>query len=402
MASSPESGDSGRPAGPHAAPPLLQFLHLIWRRKGLIVFGSLLPAVLAAAAMLALPRKYTATFVYEHPIKESEYNVLMRRFHSLENLEKIAAQLRTRGLTACAQELLDCRTEDSLTKMIRLTALPAYPRRLQTTDPATSEKIGAVQAQLVSIQVTGRSRKDVEAIAAVVTDNFEHVLPIYAIRTDLKELIRRFQTMAADIEDNRFSLDLDLKQEQARFDKLKTLEPPQTASGVKPAARDPNSPADDSLVLQFTDVRNTREFLPLPYQIRAVRSKIIDLQETIQSNEDKYRYCVGVLDLTNRLLTQVEQSILTHYTTQQFLSFLGEQLLACKDATLADYLKSYERKTENLVFVSTRAGENPVIYPVPRHVAGISLVVLIASLMVTTFVAVVREYPREPAGRGRP
>lgn len=394
LAPSP-GGDTRRQPDCHRETPLSQLLRLLWRRRLLIVAGSLVPALAAVAILSLLPRKYTATSVYEHLVRESEYNVLMRRFHSLENLAKIAGQLRDKGLASSAQELLDCRTEDALGKMIRLTASPAYPRRLPTTDPATSEKISAVQAQLLSIQITGRSPKDVESIIAVVTDNFEHVLPVYAIRNDLKDLVRRYKTMAADIEDNRFNLDMELQREQARLEKLKALEAPASGSGQATTEQ-------DQLVLQFTDVRNTREYLPLPYQVRAVASKIIDLQETIRGNEDKYAYCIGVLELTEKLLSRVEQSILTYYTTQQFLSFAGEQLPACTDKAQSDYLKSYMRRTENLVFASARAGVSPVIYPVSKHLAGTGVVVFIASLMVAIFAAVVLESSRGPSSRGRP
>lgn len=372
---------------------------LLWRRRLLIAAGTVIPALLAALLLFLWPRKYTATFVYEHPVRESEYNVLVRRFYSLENLEKVAGRLREKGLTRCAQDLLGCQSEGSLEKLIRLTASPAYPKRLQTTDPATSEKISAFQAQLLSVQITGRSRKDVETTADVVTANFEHVLPMYAIRNDLKELIRRFKVMAADIEDNRFTLDMDLQREQARREKLKALEGGQPSSDSKSEIRNSNSQPEDRLVLQFTDVKSSREFLPLPYQIQAVQSKIIDLQETIRGNEDKYTYCVGVLELSDKLLNQVEQSILTHYTVQQFLGFVGEQLLACKDKAQADFLKSYIRRTENLVLVSTRAGQSPVIYPVPKHLVGTSLLVFIAAMMVTIFAAVVLECPRGQLSR---
>ena len=104
-----------------------------------------------------------------------------------------------------------------------------------------------------------------------------------------------------------------------------------------------------------------------------------------------------MLDLAGKLLDQVEQSILTHYTVQQFLGFVGEQLLACKDKAQADFLKSYMRRTENLVLVSTRAGESPVIYPVPKHLVGMSLLVFIA-MMVMIFAAVVLECPRGQLG----
>ena len=109
-----------------------------------------------------------------------------------------------------------------------------------------------------------------------------------------------------------------------------------------------------------------------------------------------------MLDLANKLLNQVEQSILTPYTVQQFLGFVSEQLLACKDKAQADFLKSYMRRTENLVLVSTRAGESPVIYPVPKHLVGMSVLVLIAAMMVMVFAAVVLECPRGQLSRDRP
>ena len=394
-----QDSDDGQGPGPRPEAAPVQLVRLLWRHGLLIAAGAIIPALVAGLVLFLWPRKYTATFAYEHPVKESEYNVLIRRFCSFENLDKIANQLRDKGLAACAQRLLDCRSEGSLEKLVRLTAAPGYPKRLQTTDPATSEKIGALQSQLVSIQITGRSRKEVETVAAVVTSNFEHVLPMYDIRNDLKEITRRYEAMAADIEDNRFTLNLDLEREQARLAKLKGLDGP---------AADPNGQTGavrtepDKLQLQFTDVKAAREFLPLAYQIRAVQSKIVDLQETIRGNEDKYKYYVGVLELTHKLLDQAEQSLLTHYTVQQFLSFLSEQLLTYKDKSESDYLKAYTRRTENLLLVSTRAGQNPVIYPVPKHTIGISVLVLIVAAMVMTFVAVVREPPRGPSSRDRP
>jgi hypothetical protein len=121
------------------------------------------------------------------------------------------------------------------------------------------------------------------------------------------------------------------------------------------------------------------------------------LEETILGNEARYNYYVSLLELSNKLLDQVERSIQTNYTTQQFLSFVSEQLPASKDKAQADYLKSYMRKTENLIQASTRAGESPVIYPVPKHIVGTAALVFVVFLMIAAFVVVARE----PAGRDR-
>jgi hypothetical protein len=105
-----------------------------------------------------------------------------------------------------------------------------------------------------------------------------------------------------------------------------------------------------------------------------------------------------MLEVTNRLLEQVERSLLTQYTVQQFLAFIGEELGACKDEAVADYLRSNTRNAESRVFVNTRAGESPVIYPVPKHVIGRGALVLVVSALVMAFVAVLREYQQGRSG----
>ena len=364
-------------------PAALRYFRLLWRRRCLIVCGSLVPSLLLAAALYLWPKKYTVTFVYERPLTESEYNVLLRRFYSSENLARIIGRLREGGVSAYAEELERAQTEKVVEKLIRFAASPAYPKRLQTTDPATSERISTFQAQLLYIDIGGDSREDMASVSAVVTANLENVLPVYEIRNALKESIQEFKILAAEIEDNRFTLTLDLQKEKEKLEKLIRL------------GDAPPTGAEGNVVLQFTDVREAREFLPLPYQVRAVQSKIIDLEEELSSDQEKYSYYLKILDLNDKLLGMIEDSILTYYTVEQFLEFLGGQLLDCEDEGLADYLKSYIRKTQNLILVNTRAGEKPVVYPVPKRIMGRSALAFVVLLMVTAFVAVVLEYGRE-------
>lgn len=364
-------------------PAILRYLRLLWQYRLLILVGSLLPAVVVALLLALWPRKYTATFVYEHPLVEREYSVLTRRFYSRENLDKMIGRLREQGLTPYATSLDEARTEQSVEKLIRFEVAPMYPKRLQTTDPTTSERISAFQARLLFVNIRGSSKEEVSGVAAVVTGNLENVLPLYDIRNGLKDSIQQFKARAAEIEDTRFTLQIDLQKEKAKLEKLKSLT-------VAPAEAEKSD-----VVLQFTDVQNSREFLPLSYQVRAVQSQIIELEETLRSNADKYTYYLQVLEMNDKLLNQVEGSLLTYYTVPQFLGFLGEQLLACQDEALCDYLKSYIRRTENLVLVYTRAGEQPVVYPVAKYVAKGGILTFVIFLMVVTFVAVLLEYRRE-------
>lgn len=347
---------------------------------------SVTPAVAVALLLSLWPPKYNATFVYERQLSESQHTVLLQRFYSQENLDKIIRRLGEQGLADYAGKLDKARVRQSFNSLIRFEVSPMYPKRLQTTDPTTSAQISAFQARLLSVKVIGDSYQQVLKAGAIITDNVEGVLPVYDIRNELKESIQRYQTLAAQVEDNRFTLTVDLQMEQAKLQKLKSVDGAATQT------------SQGNIVLQFTDVEKSSEFLPLPNQILAVHSRIIDLQETLASDTEKYAFYLKVLDLNNRLLKQIEGSLLTDYTAQQFLTSLGEQLLACKEDTVADYLKSYIRKTENLVQVSTRAGEKPVVYPVSRNAVTNGILVFVLFFMIATFAAVLSEYHRQRRG----
>lgn len=367
---------------------LARYLQLLWKRKLLILIVPLLAAATVAVLLCLWPRQYAATLAYERPLSEREYSVLLRRFYSRENLDKIGRRLNEKGLTRYAQSLDEAGTEESFQRLIRFEVAPMYPKRLQTTDPATSEQISVFQARLLLIRVMGRSAQEVAGISSVVTGDIEGILPLYDIRNSLKDSIQEFKKLAAEIESGRFTLTLDLEKEKAKLEKLQKL----SAAGPEGG--------QEGLTLQFTDVEKSREFLPLSYQIRAVQSRMIDLQETLTSDAEKYQYYQEVLSLNGKLLGKVEESLLADYTVPQFLSFMGEQLLACQNNAVADYLKSYVRKTENLAQVNTRAGEKPMVYPVAKYVVQNSVLTLIVSLMVMAFVAVLLEYrgTRRPAG----
>jgi hypothetical protein len=381
-----------RGSGPDAvgagAPALGRYLQLLWKRRLLIMVVPLLATAVVAVLLCLWPHRYTATLVYERPLSEREYSVLLRRFYNRENLDKIGRRLNKKGLTWYARTLEEPGTEESFQRLIRFDVAPIYPKRLQTTDPATSEQISMFQARLLLIRVMGRSAQEVAGISAVVTGDIEDILPLYDIRNRLKESIQEFKKLAAEIESSRFMLTLDLEKEKAKLEKL------QSVGGAAAEG------TDDGLTLQFTDIEKSREFLPLSYQIRAVQSRMIDLQETLTSDAEKYKYYLEVLSLNDKLLRKVEESLLTDYTVPQFLGFVGEQLLACRDSAVADYLKSYIRQTENLAEVNTRAGEKPMVYPVARYVVQNSVLTFLVSLMAMAFVAVLLEYrdPRRTAG----
>ncbi len=277
-------------------PAAVRYLELLWAHRLMIALVSVIPAAAVATLLTLWPAKYTATFVYERQLSESQHSVLLRRFFSQENLDKIVRRLDEQGLADYAGRLDKARVRQSFDKLVRFEVSPIYPKRLQTTDPTTSAQISAFQARLLSIKVIGDSEQQVLKAGAIMTDNVESILPLYDIRNELKESIQRYQLLAAQVEDNRFALTVDLQTEQAKLEKLKALD---GATAQGPQA---------NIVLQFTDVKNSSEFLPLSSQILAVQSRIIGLQETLASDTEKYGFYLKVLDLNDKLLKQIEES----------------------------------------------------------------------------------------------
>jgi hypothetical protein len=382
----PDSHESRRgraDAMPQHGPAALVYLSLLWRHRLVIAALSLGPAVAVALLLFLWPSRYVAASVYERQLSESQYSVLLQRFFSQENLDKIIFHLRGQGLEEYARRLVKARGRQSFGKLIRFDVSPMYPRRLQTTDPNTSTQISNFQAGLLYVRVFGSSVPQALTAGAIVTNNLENVLPLYEVRNGLKESIHKYKRLAAEIEDERFTLTVDLQKEQAKLLKLKSVE------GV--AAQ----PGQDNIVLQFNDIKSSSEFLPLSYQVLAVHSRIIDLEESVAGNAEKYAYYLKVLDVTGRLLSRIEGSLLTDYTVGQFLQSLQEQLKTSQDAAVTDYLQSYIRRTENLVQMSTRAGEKPAVYLVSRRIARNSILTFVVFLMIALLTAVLLEYRRQ-------
>lgn len=356
---------------PYREPLVLRYFRLFWERRGLVLGGSLLPALLVALLLTLWPRQYTATFSYERSLAQSEYNMLQRRFHSQENLAKIIGRLREQGLARYVPPLERARTPQSFDKRIVLEVAPTYPRQPQTADPCASEKIAAFKARFLSVRVLGNSPEEVARVGAVATDNIEAVLPLYDIRTHLKESLARLRSDTATIEADRPRLSFDLQKETAKLGKLQAL------AGTT------------------VEAVPSGVILPLSYQIQAAQARIVDLQETLGSNALKCDFYVQAMNLDNRLLAKVEDSLRTYGTAQQYLEFLGEQLLACQDPALGDYLKSSIRRMENVVLASTRIGEKPVVCPVSKDVLRNSILTFVLFQMVTMFAAVLLEHRRE-------
>jgi len=367
-----------------------QGLGILWKWKYLIILGTVLPVVAVGLIVFFWPRDYSMTFVYEQSLTEKDYDMLLGRFESAENLNKVVNRLRENGLGEYAEKLAEAHKNQSLEKMVSYEVSPHYTKRLQTTDPTTSEQISSLQANLLHLTIIARPQKDVSAIAAVITDNFESIVPLYSVKKEINNTIVRYKETIADIEQNKFGLEFDLDKEKGTLAKLKNIQ------------ADDFSNKQDNVILQFNDVKASSEYLPLPYQIQAVESRIINLEETILGNQQIHDYYQSVLHLNEKLFSKIKDEMSSYYSIGQFHSFLVGLLEDYQGQETADYLKSYIKRIENIIMLANRAvTENPPVYPVRKRIVVKTVFTFLVLLMTTIFVSILLEYVRENSSVGK-
>ena len=352
---------------------LIDYFWIVWKRKYFIALGSVLPALIVFLFIYFSPRDYKLTYLYDIGLMEKNYKTLLDTFYSAENLGKLIAKLKENELNGYWQRMNGSN--------VKLEVLPSYfgNNAVKETDVGTLQRIQEVTGTLLAMTVTGRPEKDMQRFASIVRDNFEKVIPIYDTKQELNTTIIDLKTEMADIEENKFDLELELKKKKAISEKLKKMEP---ADSDK---------IPGGIVLQFSRVEQSSEYLPLAYQIQAADANIIDLEETIRANQDKNDYYEDLLSLNEKLFVQVQDKTSSYYTIQEFHSSLTDIADNYEDKELIDYLNAYIKRIENVISANTPVVENPRIQSVPKDARTKSMLVFAVLLMITTFVAFLLE-----------
>ena len=367
---------------------LIDYFIVLWKRKWLILVFSILPTLIVGLSLYLWPRSYEVTYVYDvrddvsnWNLDERNYNVLISRFYSEENLNKITDRLREHGLDEYAERVGNTGNSlDALKILLKFKPLPAYIDLSETkvTDPGQLQQIREIKAQLLNMTMVGKHKEALPKIASVIRENFESVVPVYMVQEQLSADMRTYKTRMADIESNRFSIELNLKTKRSVLEKLKsikTLTPDKIESDV---------------TLQF-NVGDRTEYVPLGYQIQAVESKIVEFEEQVEINNGKYNHYKDLLALSEKLSVELKSSISSYYTIQQFHSLLTKLIDNYKTEELKDYLASYIKRIENRISASVPITENPKISLVAKGTVKKSAIVFAIALMMSVLASFLLE-----------
>ena len=361
---------------------LMDYLSILWKRKYFILAGSVLPALVFGLVIFWWPRDYKVTYTYDMGLNEKDYKTLLDKFYSAENLDRVISKLEENGLHAYARKIAAATTNSLQRELVDFEVSPAFFETMETLKTADVKDIDEIQrakGTLLAMAIRGRPRGDMPGISSTIRDNFEKIIPMYSVTQGLNNAIIGLKGNMADIEESRYTLELELERKKATLTKLKSLKP-----------EDPGQIASD-IILQFDNIGTSSAYLPLAYQIQAAESTLIELEERIEANEQRYKYYKSLLSLNERLFNEVKKKASPYYTIQQFHPFLANIVNDYKDEELIDYLKAYIKKIENTMSANIPIMEAPKVYPVPKGTVKKSAIVLAISLLTTIFAAFLLE-----------
>jgi len=410
---------------------LIDYFIVLWRRKYFILLGSVLPALIVGLILFSWPRKYKVTYVYDVKdqstydvrdqstyevrdrsaydvrdqrtyevrdrstydvrdrstydvsnwnLNEKNYNVLLDRFYSTENMDKIVNKLLENGLDGYAKLIKRAGKKEDLEKFVDFEVSPPYIdlSKVKITDPVELEQIRQLKALLLNMTIIGRPKNDISKISLVIRDNLENVIPVYMVQEQLNATTRRYRAEMASIEENRFNLELALKTNKSILAKLKS---------IKTAVRDET---EGNIALQF-DISGKTEYLPMGYQIQAKESKIAAIEANIKVNEEKFNHYKDLLGLNEKLFDELKNNTFSYYTILQFHSFLTDLVGSCKSKEIRDHLNSYINKIKNRMSISAPVTEKPKVCAVAKGTVKKSAIVFAILLMISIFAAFLLE-----------
>lgn len=356
---------------------LIDYFLVLGRHKRLIILGSILPALLVGLALFFWPRDYKISYTYNVGMGEKGFKILEDTFYSQENLQKLIESLNNRNLTFYADKVTNSRNLENLKELISFEVSPSYFEVLNPQEAKTLEELQKIrQAKGTLLLMNVKSSRNIRQIGNVCRKNFEQIVPVYSIREEIKSKISGLKSKMANIENSRFALNQRLDRKQTTLKKMKN-----TMSGE--SFEFPNE-----LVLQFNNAARNSQYLPLSYQIQALKTPIVNLEEKIRANEEDYEYYSKLLKLNNKIFDYLNNDT----TLNTFHTFLNKTLAQYDNHTeQKDYLSAYIKRIENRMANKTPIIEEPKVFTIARGTVQKAGITFAVAFLISVFGAFLLE-----------
>ncbi|HDS85259.1 MAG TPA: hypothetical protein ENN97_08720, partial [Phycisphaerales bacterium] len=346
---------------------LIDYVFILLKHKTLIVLGSLIPTLVAGFVLFVMPRRHSLSYTYSMAMSETDLKSLEDKFYSAENIQRLVEDLRGQGIADYAQALSSANTVADIRKLVRFEIAPALFETQVRNFSEAREKLDT-RGTLLLMHVAYNSTDNLQNIAEILRHNFEQVIPLYLEKNQLIKTISRFKDEMAGIEENRFVLNLQLQRKKSTLEKLKTSIPADTEY------------LSGNIVLQLDITNSGSDYLPLPYQLQAIQTQLVNLEEEIRFDTEKYNYYTNLLALFETVLNRLNEIKRQRQTLKQFHSFLTDVMTDyAEDASAQDRLAAYIKRIENSMASAVPIVENPTIYEEARETVKITGFVFIAA-----------------------
>jgi len=378
---------------------LIDYFKVVWKWKYLILFGAILPALAVGIILFFSPKNCKITYIYNvrdnkdiyevrddkeadvsnWNLNKNNYEVLLDRFYSDENVARLSAKLqkyipnqhvgqsKQRSIRGALKRLVTFQTEPSFANIARMS------RR----NVSKFEQLRGLKASLLRMTIKSTSEKDIVPMSLVIKGNFERTIPLYKVKDNIYVVLKNHKNKLLELKSERTNLNLELENERSMVDRLRNFK-----------AKTVNHKESD-IALQF-NIGSKVEYLPLNYQMQGIEIKIIRMEEEIRKISNECDYYRKLIALSEKLLNQIESDWSHDYTVQEFQNFLHSLVTECKDGRTRNYLDAYINNIENRM-AATVAIRSTDVLVIPKAAARKVATVFVIALMITTLAAFIAE-----------
>jgi len=369
---------------------LLDYLKVILKHKIAILLCSLIPAIGVGLYLSFLPMYYQRTFSYETQgqlsdatedlnsdiygwnLNRKRFAILLESFYETTNINQIINALSKEKFEFFANCLKDAKSKNNLAQIIKFETIPKFIKlsKVPRKNPIHLKEAMSLQAAILKMTITGKSKTDILAISSLIRENFENIIITNNVKKILEQSNVDIYGEFDRIDARKLVLGFKTQREGFLLESFKNLKSSEVA--------------DKELFPLILHDRT--EYMPVSSQIHASEIKLINYQAEILIIDKQRESIRELLVLNEILLAKLDEPVSVNSKEQAFLSHIYSLLKANKKTEEAVYLRGLAEKIEGMAAMVKPVTTEPYTYIVDKGVYKKSAIVF-AVMFITTLIA---------------
>lgn len=369
---------------------LIDYFHILWKQRWLILLGTGLPALLTGLFFYMSPRAYQISYIYNRELTAKEFRLLEEAFYSQLNLDNLSRQFQAAGFSEYASKVDSAQSHEALKSLVHFEVSPPFFDATKSSKALTPEELDnlrTVKSHFLLLHVGSGSHDTIREVGSIIRQNFEQQIPLISIANTLQDNLLNYKEQIAVIEESRFNLDRRLERRKSTLSKFKDMDTTDEESG------------GSNIVLQFDNVSRNSDYLPLDYQLQVTEAQVINMEEDILEKQELHAYYSSLLEFYQTLHHQVTQSglSLTLEGYRDLLTNLLHQKGESLDPAVKNSLLAYIQRIDNQLTTVPPVIQQPKVRVLAKGTLKKTGVVFVSALLLSIFGALVREGQKRKA-----